>query len=204
MSPGGSRREGGESVRTDHRVDAERAAHRDSAGGVPAFYRMALEDVPALMAIERLPGYDKLVGRWEAPVHEVELTNPGTLYFGLRQGGRLAGFVIVLNLDDPNRRAHLKRIAVAEPGRGDGGRLLRGLTDHLFTESETNRLDLVVFEDNVRAKRAYEAAGFTAEGLQREYHRAPDGTFRSLWLMSLLRREWLAARSMDIRDYPAD
>jgi RimJ/RimL family protein N-acetyltransferase len=50
-----------------------------------------------------------------------------------------------------------------------------------------------VFEDNDRAKRAYEAVGFTAEGLQREYHRMPDGTFRNVWLMSLLRREWVSA-----------
>jgi RimJ/RimL family protein N-acetyltransferase len=184
------------------RVEAERAAQGGLARGVPAFGRIAPEDVPALMAIERLPGYDTLVGRWEAAKHEAELAHPGTRYFALRAGGRLAGFAIV-HLDDPDRRAHLKRIAVAEPGRGDGGRLLRGLIDQLFTETETNRLDLDVFEDNHRAMRAYVKAGFTAEGLLREYHRMADGSFRGIWLMSLLRREWLAAQGGGLNPGPA-
>ena len=120
--------------------------------------------------------------------------SPRSLYFALREAGALAGFAIVLGLDDPNRRAHLKRIAVAAPGRGDGARLLRGLIDHVFAETETNRLDLDVFEGNERAKRAYESAGFTAEGLMREHHRLADGSFRNVWLMSILRREWQADR----------
>ena len=158
-----------------------------------SFGRAGREDIPAIMAIERRPGYDQLVGRWEAEKHEAEMANPGTLYFALREGDGLAGFAIVLHLDDPNRRAHLKRIAVAEPGRGDGARLLRGLIDHLFTETETTRLDLDVFVGNERAKRAYEKAGFSTEGVLREHHRMPDGAYRDVLLMSVLRREWLAA-----------
>ena len=151
----------------------------------------APEDIPAIMAIERLPGYDALVGRWEADKHRAEMASPGIAYLALREGGRLAGFAILLGLDDPNKRAHLKRIAVAEPGRGDGARLLRGVIDHVFAETDTNRLDLDVFAGNERAKRAYERAGFTAEGVMREHHATKDG-FRDVWLMSILRREWLA------------
>lgn len=152
------------------------------------------DDIPALMAIERSPGYDRLVGRWEEARHRAEMASPSVLYFALREADRLAGFAIVLGFDDPNRRAHLKRIAVAAPGRGEGARLLRGLIDHVFSETETNRLDLDVFDGNERAKKAYQAAGLTAEGLLREHHRMPDGSFRDVWLMSILRREWLAAR----------
>jgi RimJ/RimL family protein N-acetyltransferase len=151
------------------------------------------DDIPALMAIERLPGYDRLVGRWEAEKHEAEMARPGALYLALRESGRLAGFAIILHLDDPNCRAHLKRIAIAEPGRGDGGRLLRGLIDHLFTETETNRIDLDVYPENERARAAYEKAGFSVEGVMREHIRTADGSYRDVLLMSLLRREWLAA-----------
>jgi len=151
------------------------------------------DDIPALMAIERLPGYDRLVGRWEAEKHAAEMASPGTLYLALRRSGRLAGFAIILHLDDPNRRAHLKRIAVADPGRGDGGRLLRALIDHLFTKTGTNRLDLDVYPENERARSAYEKAGFTVEGVMREHIRTADGGYRDVLLMSLLRREWLAA-----------
>ena len=51
-----------------------------------------------------------------------------------------------------------------------------------------------MFAGNERARRAYEKAGFTAEGLLREHHLMPDGGFRDVWLMSILRREWLASR----------
>ena len=152
------------------------------------------EDIAAIMAIERLPGYDRLVGRWEADRHGAGMADPSVRYFALRDGGAIAGFAIVLGIGDANGRAHLKRIAVAEPGRGAGARLLRGVIDRLFAETETNRLDLDVFTENDRAKRAYERAGFTAEGVMREHHRTPDG-FRDVWLMSILRREWEAARS---------
>ena len=147
------------------------------------------DDIPALMAIERLPGYDTLVGRWEAARHRAALADPGTRYFGLVDEAGLAGFAIVLGLDDPNKRAHLKRIAVAEPGRGAGTVLLTGLIDALFLCTDINRLDLDVFVGNDRAKRAYERAGFTAEGVMREHHATPEG-FRDVWLMSILRREW--------------
>lgn len=157
--------------------------------------RASPDDIPAIMAIERSPGYGLLVGRWESGKHRAEMANPSNAYFALRDADALAGFAIVLGLDDPNNRAHLKRIAVAEPGRGAGAALLAGLLDHVFENSETNRLDLDVFVGNARAKRAYEKAGFTAEGLLREHHRADDGGYRDAWLMSILRRDWVSRRS---------
>lgn len=146
-------------------------------------------DIAAIMAIERLPGYDALVGRWPAERHAAEMAKPSVRYFALREGGALAGFAIVVGLGDPDARAHLQRIAVAAPGEGGGARLLRGVIDRVFAETETNRLDLDVFVGNDRAKRAYERAGFTAEGIMREHHATPEG-FRDVWLMSVLRREW--------------
>ena len=162
-------------------------------GGAFRVERASPDDIGALMAIERLPGYDALVGRWDRDRHFAEMASPSNLYFALRDNEGLAGFAIVLGLDDPDHRAHLKRIAVAAPGRGAGAALLGGLVDRVFAETKTNRLDLDVFTENERAKRAYEKAGFTAEGLLREHHRTPAG-YRDVWLMSILRREWRAAR----------
>jgi RimJ/RimL family protein N-acetyltransferase len=155
--------------------------------------RASPDDIPAIMAIERRPGFDRFVGRWDEQRHRAEMAEPGTLYLVLRIGEGVAGFAIVRDLDGLDRRAHLQRIAVAEPGRGDGERLLRALIDHVFSETDTNRLDLDVYAGNDRARRVYERAGFTAEGLLREHHRDSDGTFSDVWLMAILRREWLAA-----------
>jgi RimJ/RimL family protein N-acetyltransferase len=106
----------------------------------------------------------------------------------------VAGFALLQRLDDPDRKAHLKRIAVRDTGRGAGSILLDAIARWLFTTTDINRLDLDLFVGNVRARRAYEKAGFELEGVLRDYHRNEDGSFSSQWLMSLLRRDWHAVR----------
>ena len=147
-------------------------------------------DIPTIMAVERTPGFEDLVGRWSPEQHAVELAKPSVRYFVLRDGDEVAGFAIVQNLGDSDRRVHLKRIAVRDAGRGDGSRLLTGVLDWLFTETDTNRVDLDLFVGNDRAKRAYEKVGFQVEGRLRDYHRSADGSYRDMWLMSILRRDW--------------
>ena len=61
------------------------------------------------------------------------------------------------------------------------------------TAASANRLDLDVFLDNDRTRRAYEKAGFREEGVLREWHPMPDGSFADVRLMSILRRELKAA-----------
>ena len=68
--------------------------------------------------------------------------------------------------------------------------MLQSALDWLYTETETNRVDLDLFVENARARRAYEKLGFVVEGRLRDYHRSDDGTFRDMWLMSILRRDW--------------
>lgn len=104
--------------------------------------------------------------------------------------GDVTGFALMQGFGDPDLKVHLKRIAVREAGKGHGALLLRELLDWVFAETDTNRVDLDVFEDNKRAKRAYEKIGFKVEGLLRDYHRRSDGKFASMWVMSILRREW--------------
>ena len=149
-------------------------------------------DIAAIMAIERGPGFESLVGRWSNGEHSEEMANPASRYFVLRASGDIEGFAIVQRLDDTDRKAHLKRIAVRVAGSGAGSRLMLGILDWLFANTETNRIDLDVFVGNERARRAYEKAGFTVEGRLRDYHRQPDGSYRDMWLMSILRREWEA------------
>lgn len=156
--------------------------------------RASPDDIAAISAIERTPGYSDLVGSWDHERHRREMANPGTAYLVGREDGAVMGFVILQGLDGPDLRTHLKRIAVARPGEGTGRVLLRATIDWVFNETETNRLDLDVLVHNERAQRAYKAAGFVEEGILRDYHRAPDGSFRSMKVMSILRAEWRARR----------
>jgi RimJ/RimL family protein N-acetyltransferase len=147
-------------------------------------------DIPAIMAIERSPSFDSLVGRWSAEEHAAEMAKPSARYFIMRDGDQAAGFVMIQRLGEGHNKALLRRIAVATPGKGAGTRLINGVLDWLYTETEVNRIDLDVYIENERARRSYEKAGFKVEGRLRDYHRNDDGTFRDMWLMSILRRDW--------------
>ena len=148
-------------------------------------------DIGEVMTIESAPAYAGQVGHWPRERHLQEMKQPSSRYLVLETSdGEVEGFAIVQGIASPDRKAHLKRIAVREAGSGAGAILLRQLLDWLFCETETHRFDLDVFEDNERARRAYEKAGFRVEGLLRDYHRRSDGSFASMWMMSILRPEW--------------
>ena len=149
-------------------------------------------DIPAIMALEHGAGFEALVGRWSAQEHAAEFEKSSSLYFLMRENGEAAGFVLIQRIDPDHRKAHLRRIAVASPGRGLGSRLLCGVLDWLYSRTEINRIDLDVYIANDRAKRAYEKVGFSVEGRLRDYHRDSDGSYRDMWLMSILRADWEA------------
>lgn len=148
-------------------------------------------DVPAVVEIESNPSYEGQLGRWPLERHLQEMALPSSRYLVLRgRDGKADGFALLQGFGDPDRKIHLKRIAVREAGEGIGSLLLAQMLMWVFTQTDTHRVDLEVFDGNARARRAYEKAGFRAEGLLRDYHRRTDGMFSSMWLMSILRPEW--------------
>ena len=151
-------------------------------------------DIPAIMAIERTPGFEAHVGRWSHEQHAAEMAKDSVRYFVIRGDGVAKGFAILQQIGEPDLRVHLKRIAVADAGQGYGTRLLNDLLEWLYTETRTNRVDLDLFVDNERARRTYEKAGFIVEGHMRDYHRSVDGRICDALIMSILRRDWESRR----------
>ena len=149
-------------------------------------------DLAAVMRIERTPGYELFVGSNTGEEHRAMMRSPGGRYFVWREDGEVAGFAILLKLDDPNRVVRAKRIAVATAGQGVGGAMVRAVMDWVFEQTEANRFELDVSMENPRAQRVYLREGFVTEGVVREVYRAPDGRYVSSMLMSILRREWAA------------
>jgi diamine N-acetyltransferase len=148
------------------------------------------DDIEAIRRIESDPRFEGLVGRWTEARHREEMALPSSRYFALRdKAGAVVGFALLQGFGDSDLKLHLKRIAVSEPGAGLGSQLLEALLDHLYATTDTNRIDLDVFLGNVRARRAYEKAGFQVEGVLRDHHRNADGSFSSQWLMSVLRAD---------------
>lgn len=99
-------------------------------------------------------------------------------------------------LDWVNRNAEFG-IVIGEPdywGKGYGTDATRTLVDIGFTWFALHRIYLRVIEDNIRAIRAYERAGFKHEGVEREAMLV-QGTYKNLLLMSLLASEFKAKKA---------
>jgi RimJ/RimL family protein N-acetyltransferase len=152
-------------------------------------HRAREEDIDWIMRLERLPGYDNLVGCWDAAQHRAAMADPTYRYFRAEADGRPAGFVIVKGWDSPDHVTLIKRAAIETPGSGVGRRMIAAAVARVFEDTSAYRLWIGCFPDNLRARQAYEAAGFTAEGVARGnayFH----GEHRDELVLSILRPEW--------------
>lgn len=148
-------------------------------------------DLPFVMATERMPGFEDLVGRWEETRHRAAMADGRHAYFIARDGSEPVGFAIVRDWASPERVSLVKRIAVCCPGLGQGRAFLAKVVDATFEETDAWRVWLGVFPENARARRAYEAVGFQSEGVARgcAFFR---NVYRDELIMALLRPEWEA------------
>jgi len=152
-----------------------------------------LSHLPFIMATERLPGYDAVVGRWEEAYHRDALADRQHAYFIGFAAGEPVGFAILRGWGSPDRVTLLKRIAVTRPGQGLGRLMLAKVTDAVFRETEAWRLWLGVFPENTRAQHAYAAVGFHPEGVARG-SAFFGGAYRDELTMAILRPEWEVRR----------
>ena len=150
-------------------------------------------DIPFVMAAERLPGYEDLVGRWDEAGHQAALYDDRYAYFVARDDAEPIGFAVVRDWGSPEQVALLKRIVMTRPGCGYGKAFLSALVDAVFRQTNAYRVWLGVFPENARARRAYEAVGFREEGIARG-SALINGAHRDEVIMSILRPEW-AVRS---------
>ncbi len=155
-------------------------------------------DVSFIMATERLPGYEGLVGCWGEEQHRAALADRRYAYFIAELDSRKIGFVLVRDWDSAEHVTLIKRIAVVEPGNGHGKLLLAHLVDRIFRDTNAYRICLGLYPDNTRARRAYESVGFKAEGVSRG-SAFFNGVHRDELVMALLRPEWPPDRLQKLR-----
>jgi RimJ/RimL family protein N-acetyltransferase len=111
-----------------------------------------------------------------------------------KASGRFVGEA-VLNEWDPGNQSCGFRILIgpAGQGRGLGTEATRLIVGHGFEQLGLHRIGLEVYSFNPRARRAYEKAGFRAEGVLREALRY-DGEWIDATVMSILADEWFTHR----------
>jgi RimJ/RimL family protein N-acetyltransferase len=149
-------------------------------------------DIPAIVALERMPEARKFVGQWPEERHREALAHADARYFvSETESGALQAFAILRGLAEPSRAIELKRIVVDPPEHGLGRKILNELRRIAFEDLHAHRFFLDVYEDNARARHLYESLGFVYEGTLREAA-LRGGQYCSLRLMSLLEREYAA------------
>jgi RimJ/RimL family protein N-acetyltransferase len=154
--------------------------------------------IPFVMATERTSGFEHLVGRWDEAQHRAAFADGRHAYFVGRDGTGPIGFAIVRDWASPERVTLIKRIAVCRPGVGHGRALLAKVVDAVFEQTDAWRIWLGVFPENIRARRAYEAVGFRAEGIARG-RAFIGGIYRDELIMALLRPEWVERNASGAR-----
>ena len=79
---------------------------------------------------------------------------------------------------------------------GYGTETMQLLLKHGFETLNLNRIALVVYDDNLRAIRTYEKAGFILEGRLRQA-KYKHGRYIDELIMSVLRSEWIERNSLE-------
>ena len=148
------------------------------------------DDLGWLVREELRPEFAAYIHRWPEDRHRENLSDPDYRYLIAEDATKPVGYIILRGIETPERSIGLVRIVVIEPGRGLGRRLLARIMDVAFGDLGANRLWLDVFDDNERARRAYQASGFVEEGLLRDSCLRGDGRLGSLVVMSVLKREY--------------
>lgn len=151
------------------------------------------QDIPAIMRIERLPGYDVFIGQSSAEEHTAWQAGPDSAELVWEIGGAVCGFAVLQKLTSPHI-VLLKRIAVDPPGKGFGAPFVRAVMADAFARPTTHRLELDTSAENPRARHVYEKLGFVHEGRVRDVYRLDDGRYVSSDLFAILRPEWESLR----------
>jgi RimJ/RimL family protein N-acetyltransferase len=162
-------------------------------------FAVATKILPSWWPPSRLPGFEQLVGRWSDAQHRSAVADGRHAYFIARFESEAIGFAIVRDWASAERVAHIKRVVVSHPGRGHGKAPLVQLVQIIFQHTDAHRIWLGVFPENTRARRAYEAVGFQAEGIARG-SAFFGGRHRDEVVMSLLRPDWAAGRQLSARE----
>ncbi|MEU7070680.1 GNAT family protein [Streptomyces narbonensis] len=113
-----------------------------------------------------------------------------------RATGRVVGEVVLNEWDEQNASCSFRTVFVPDAvGRGLGTEATRLIVGHGFEALGLYRIHLEVYAFNPRARRAYEKAGFRAEGVLRGAL-LWEGERVDATVMSVLAPEWAAGQAV--------
>ena len=125
-----------------------------------SFRPTATADLDAVTAWERHPDTVAYVVVWPRDRHLIALRHPTMRQLIVACGGRSVGFVILAGVDGPRPVVELRRIVIAEKGRGIGQAAVALVTRYAFDELDAAEVWLDVAAYNSRAAHVYAKCGF--------------------------------------------
>jgi len=157
-------------------------------------------DFPFIHSLASRPDYAVYITDEDDAALAAYIADPGAQLLIWEAGGSPAGYALYCEIGNPAGRVELRRLALATAGSGQGGAFLRALVDHGFGQLGAARLWLDASSENLRAMKAYERAGFTLEGRQRQHwYRPMLGRTVDLILYGMLRAEWESLEPVPVR-----
>jgi len=147
------------------------------------------DDLPVVLEMENHADNRDFVTQNSLERHLAIIAGPDEDHLKVMdENDKMIGYVILVGLENPNKIIELRRLVIAEKGKGYGRETLRLIKKYCFEKLGTHRLYLDVVEDNLRAQHLYRSEGFVLEGLMREAHRTETG-YKNLLLLSILEHE---------------
>jgi diamine N-acetyltransferase len=149
------------------------------------------DDLDLILQIEREPENVGFIAQWSREQHLETITDPDKAHWIIQAEAdqRVLGYLILLNLNTPDRCILMKRIVIAEKGKGYGREALQLVKQAAFERFGAHRLWFDVMTHNQRARYVYQSEGFVEEGILRECMKVDD-KFVSLVIMSMLEGEY--------------
>jgi diamine N-acetyltransferase len=150
----------------------------------------SLDDVDYIYELETRPENSRFVMAYSRERHMqvIENVDEELLIIEDKVSGASFGFVILAGLTNPNLSLELRRLVIAEKGKGLGRQVANLIIEYCFKKLKFHRLWLDVYEDNLRAIHLYQSLGFKQEGKLRDVIKNED-SYRSLLLFSILDTE---------------
>lgn len=132
---------------------------------------------------------------------ERQIGNPNFLIFAVEnEDGTHIGIISLDEIDWKNRKATMG-VIIGEKGywdRGYGTDAVKTLLRFAFDELNLNRVEVSVYDFNLRAIRCYEKCGFVIEGrLRQSIFR--NGRYHDELKMAILKEEWRRQHGRDRR-----
>ena len=144
-------------------------------------------DLDFVLATEADAANSPYVGQWTRQEHATSLNDPDIRHYIIEHcdDHRPVGYLILAGLSGPHKNIEFRRIVLAEKGKGFGRQAIGLVKQMAFEHLDAHRLWLDVRDQNPRARRLYETAGFSYEGTFRNWL-LQRGEPVDCWMFALL------------------